>query len=346
MTDFYSECLQCPRKCGVNRLQKKCGFCGETNEVRIASACLHFGEEPFITVHGGSGTIFFTGCTLHCAFCQNYQISQNGMGKTVSKDEFLQICLELKKAGAENINLVTPSHAIPKLAEYIAFAQQNDCTLPFCWNSSAFESVEMLNLLKPYVKIWLPDFKTMNKELSSVLFGTDLYPQAAESSILWMLKNFPNVIEEKPALNDYIDSNGEKVLKGQKKEKMMQGVIIRHLFMPGRFLETADVLEWLKNNADGKAIISLMNQYTPVPFKEDENKLKKRKNALKELENRLVSPQEDQDLKDLIEAYDFETLFYQELSDDTSWLPNFVKEQPFSNKLAKPVWHWKTGFIK
>ena len=116
--------------------------------------------------------------------------------------------------------------------------------------------------------------------------------------------------------------------------------------MPGKFQETADVLEWLKNHADGKAIISLMNQYTPVPFAEDENKLKKRKNALGAIENRLVNSQEDKDLQDLIEAFGFETLFYQELTDDTSWLPDFNRIQPFSSKLAKPLWHWTCGFIE
>ena len=110
-------------------------------------------------------------------------------------------------------------------------------------------------------------------------------------------------------------------------------------------METADVLEWLKNNADGKACISLMNQYTPVPFCEDEKKASRRKEALSAIENRLVSKEEDSDLQDLMEALDFEYLFYQELNDDTSWLPDFTKKQPFSNKLAIPVWHWNYGFV-
>jgi len=108
--------------------------------------------------------------------------------------------------------------------------------------------------------------------------------------------------------------------------------------------ETADTLEWLKRYADGKALVSLMSQYTPVPFEESENERAKRRDALLAIENRLVSKAEDRDLRDLIDAYDFEYLFYQELSDDTSWLPDFNRTQPFSNALAKPVWHWKTGF--
>ena len=128
---------------------------------------------------------------------------------------------------------------------------------------------------------------------------------------------------------------------GEPREKMEQGVIIRHLFLPGKFQETADVLQWLKENADTKSCISLMNQYTPVSFNEEKTKLERRQKALKAIENRLVSQEEDLDIQDLIEAYDFEYLFYQELSDDTSWLPDFTKHQPFSNALATPIWHCK-----
>lgn len=342
--DLYNSCNQCPRKCGINRT-KNCGFCGEKDEVRIAVACLHFGEEPLVTVHGGSGTIFFTGCTLHCAFCQNYQISQNGMGKAVSCEEFVQICLKLQEKGAENINLITGSHSIPKIAEYVKEAKSAGCNIPFCWNSSAFENIKMLELLKPYISIWLPDLKTLDKNLSKKLFDAEQYPDAAKKAIIWMIENFPIKVTEKKASAAYVDANGESVQKGEKRDKMLQGVIIRHLFMPGKFMETADVLEWLKNNADGKACISLMNQYTPVPFCEDEKKASRRKEALSAIENRLVSKEEDSDLQDLMEALDFEYLFYQELNDDTSWLPDFTKKQPFSNKLAIPVWHWNYGFI-
>ena len=329
MKDFYNSCAQCPRECKIDRHSGKTGFCGETEDVRIALACLHFGEEPLVTVYGGSGTIFFTGCTLRCSFCQNYQISQDGIGKNVSCEEFVKICLELQKAGAENINLVTGSHFIPKLAEFIKEAQKNGCKIPFCWNSSAYESVEMLELLKDCVKIWLPDLKTLNSELAKNLFDAKNYPEVAKNAILWMVKNFPLQIEDV-----------------KEKQKINQGVIIRHLFLPGKFEETADTLSWLKENADSKACISLMSQYTPVPFAEDEKKLQKRKESLKFIENRLVNKTEDEDLQDLIEIYDFDYLFYQELSDDTSWLPDFNRIQPFSNKLARPIWHWREGFIK
>ena len=318
---LYRFCTQCPRKCEIDRTSST-GFCRETSDLRIAFAGLHFGEEPLITVNGGSGTIFFTGCTLRCAFCQNYQISQDGLGKIVSSKEFADICLKLEKAGAENINLVTGSHHIPLIAEYIKEAKESGVTIPFCWNSSAYERVEMLELLKGLVTIWLPDLKTLNPQISSKLFAAQNYPEVASQAIKWMIENNPLKIEEKDS-----------------KEKMTSGVIVRHLFMPGRFEDTATVLEWLKDNADPDACISLMNQYTPVPFAESKEALEKRKMALSVIENRLVNEQEDQDIQDLIDAFNFNYLFYQELSDDTSWLPDFTKKQPFSNKLAKPIWH-------
>lgn len=332
MNEFYSNCTQCPRQCKINRTENSTGFCGETDKVRIAVACLHFGEEPLVTVHGGSGTIFFTGCTLRCSFCQNYQISQQGMGTEISKVDFANICLKLQELGAENINLVTGSHVIPALAEYIPYVQECGCKIPFCWNSSAYESVETLKLLKDYVKIWLPDLKTLNSHVAKKLFIAKDYPEVATSAIKYMIENFP-------LQTTSVTKNGIQ------KEKITQGVIIRHLFLPGHFEDTAETLEWLKAHADKKTWISLMSQYTPVPFKEDEEKLAQRMKSLSIIENRLVSKEEDYDLQDLIEAYDFENLFYQELSDDTSWLPDFNRKQPFSNELATPIWHWKHGFL-
>ena len=324
----YAPCMQCPRKCAADRKAAR-GLCGEGNALRIASACLHFGEEPPVTVFGGSGTIFFTGCTLRCAFCQNYQISQNGMGRAVDEIEFVKICRRLEDAGAENINLVTGSHAIPLIASYLKSAREEGVSIPFCWNSSAYESIETLELLEDLVSVWLPDLKTLSSELAKRLFGAENYPEATACAVRWMLERFPLSLVQK-----------EK--DGIAKEKIERGVIVRHLFLPGRFSETADVLSWLKRHADGKALVSLMSQYTPVPFAEDERI--KRGAALSAIENRLVSEAEDTDLRDLIDAYGFEYLFYQELSDDTSWLPDFNRTQPFSNALAKPVWHWKTGF--
>jgi len=329
---FYRACTQCPRRCGIDRTAGRTGFCREGQDIRIATGCLHFGEEPLITVHGGSGTIFITGCTLRCSFCQNYQISQQGMGAPVSSVEFSRLCLALQQAGAENINIVTGSHCIPLLAEYLADAKAAGLTLPVCWNSSGYETVSTLELLKGLVSIWLPDLKTLSSTLAGQLFGAPDYPEAAKAAIQWMVSNNP--IHITPVTKN-----------GVTKDKLLSGTIIRHLFLPGRFEETVDTLDWLKHTVDGRAIISLMSQYTPVPFKGSSQELAGRAQALKAIENRLVSTTEDQDLRDIIDAYDFDYLFYQDLSTDTDWLPDFKRQQPFSNALAKPFWHWEKGFI-
>lgn len=351
---LYEHCTQCPRACGANRLSSdtihsntqngenifepcaraskpSLGFCYETDKLRIASATLHFGEEPPITVFGGSGTIFFTGCTLHCAFCQNYQISELGMGSEVSETEFVEMCLRLQNRGAENINLVTGSHHIPRIADFIRNAKNAGVSIPFCWNSSAYESVETLELLRDLVTIWLPDFKTKSPALSEKLFFARDYPAVAMDAISWMIKNFPLEFVSK-----------KNSATGEAKEKIIRGVIVRHLFLPGKLDETIEVLDWLKKHADGKALISLMSQYTPIPFSKSE--MQKREGSLSAIENRLANQNEAQVLRELVDAYNFSEIFFQELVSDTSWLPDFSKPQPFSNALATPLWHWKTGF--
>ena len=326
--NLYENCTQCPRKCAVNRIVDenntyKKGFCRESNILRIATACLHFGEEPLVTVFSGSGTIFFTGCTLRCSFCQNYQISQQGMGKEISQEEFTKMCLKLQEKGAENINLITGSHNIPIIAEYIRHAKENGVTIPFAWNSSAYESVESLELLKGLIDIWLPDLKTLNPLMSKELFDAEDYPSVAKKAIRWMISTSPmKIVDVKK--------------KGETREKMLSGVIIRHLFLPGRMTDTQLTLDWLKKFADKKSCISLISQYTPVPFQKE----------ISAFQNRLVNEEEDKKLRDMIDNYDFDYLFYQDLSDDTSWLPDFNRTQPFSNALATPVWHWKEGFVK
>lgn len=259
------------------------------------------------------------------------------MGTEVSKETFAEICLRLEALGAENINIVTGSHHIPAIANSLAEARKRGLNLPICWNSSGYDDPEMLRILDGLVTIWLPDLKTLSASLAQHICGAPDYPERAKEAIAWMIEHNPLHIV-----------SVEKEIDGKKsvRDKILQGVIVRHLFLPGKFEETADVLEWLKHNADGKAIISLMSQYTPVPFRESEIQHEKRLLSLSAIENRLVNKQEDADLRDLIEAYDFDYLFYQELCNDTEWLPDFEKIQPFSYKLAQPAWHFSCGFIR
>lgn len=316
----YESCCACPKNCGVNRNHGCAGYCGETADLRIAWAGLHFGEEPPISGTGGSGTIFVSGCNLRCVFCQNYQIAHDGMGKAVTADEFVDLCFLLEKKGAENINIVTGSHAIPFLAAALTKAKQRGLEIPIVWNSSGYESLDALEMLKHCVDGWLPDLKTLNAAVAESLFSAPDYPSAAQAAITWMINHAPLHIE-------YTDCYPQG--------KLYSGVIIRHLALPSRMQDTRTVLAWFASNARNKALLSLMTQYTPVHASP-------RTNTITAFENRLLSHNEDTRLKTLLNQLDIETGFYQEFCPDDSWLPDFSRVKTFSSDLAKPLWHWTT----
>jgi len=235
MRNEYADCQLCPRSCGTNRLVSNEGFCGEGAALRLAFAGLHRGEEPPLSGKNGSGTVFVSGCNLGCVFCQNGQISQQPrLGRAVSTDEFTALCLDLQNRGAENINIVTGSHAVPTLAQYIHAAKSAGLRLPVLWNSSAYEKPETLQLLDGLIDTWLPDLKTLDSALAARFFNAPDYPQAATAAIVWMMRNKPG------------------------------SVIIRHLILPGCLDSTHAVLRWFSNNAKGNAQLSLMTQYTPM----------------------------------------------------------------------------------
>ena len=324
----YTSCTLCPRCCSVNRTAGQTGFCKETADLKIASACLHFGEEPPLTGRGGSGTIFISGCNLGCGFCQNYQISREGMGRIVDCEEFCRICSALEQAGAENINIVTGSHAIPAIASFLTQSKKEGLGIPVCWNSSAYESVDAIDMLAPVTDIWLPDLKAFGSAASEALLGTGDYARTAKKAIRHMIElaplRFEPVTTRRP----------QSAEKTEGAEKMVSGVIVRHLVMPGCLDNTVKVLDWLKEHADGKACISLMSQYTPVA----------QNGRQRNFPDRFINRDEFERIKALLYEYDFDYLFYQELENDDSWLPDFSCIQPFSNSLATPVWHWKNGF--
>jgi putative pyruvate formate lyase activating enzyme len=208
--------------------------------VRLAFAGLHSGEEPPLSGKGGSGTVFVTGCNLGCSFCQNRQISQGAstgaerLGRLISAEEFSSICLALQDKGAENINIVTGSHAVPALALGLHAAKTSGLRIPVLWNSSGYESPETLELLGGIVDTWLPDLKTLDSGLAAKFFNAPDYPHAATQTILWMMRHC------RPG-----------------------GVIIRHLILPGHLNSTRAVLRWFADKASG-ALLSLMSQYPPI----------------------------------------------------------------------------------
>lgn len=332
---LYNPCTLCPRNCNVDRTSGQRGYCGESSELRIAVANIHRGEEPPLTGLGGSGTIFVTGCTLGCAFCQNWQVSHSGMGKVVSTDECAQICLELQKAGAENINIVTGSHAIPALVYSIERARELGLEIPVLWNSSSYESVHALKQAETMIDVYLPDLKTLDSDFSGRYFNAPDYPAAATAAITEMIKQ--KELRYGPCRAAVRAAQEGKPIDPDWPLVLESGVIIRHLVLPNRLEDTRSVLAWFAEHAQGRALLSLMTQYTPI---------RSPKNRYAgELPNRFVNDKEYDTLQEWLEEFDIEDGFYQELVPDDSWLPDFTRTNPFSSELSVPIWHWSKGFL-
>lgn len=320
----YEHCVACPKQCAVNRNKGERGACGETAELRIAWVGLHFGEEPPVSGVGGSGTIFLTGCNLRCTFCQNFQISQEGMGRAVTMDEFVALCIALQDAGAENINIVTGSHAIPAVRLGLYAAKQSGLTIPVVWNCSGYETVEAVESLTDVVSGWLPDIKTLTSETARRIFAAPDYPERARMAIEAMAACSPLVITE---------ANAQYPCG-----KLLSGVIVRHLALPGKLEDSKAVLHWFARNLKETALLSLMTQYTPIT---------KNPHALLHdaFSNRLLNESEDTQLKMFLDEAGIEDGFYQELVSDLDWLPDFTRVQTFSSTLSRPIWHWKAGWV-
>ena len=321
MTDFYAACHLCPRACLTCRAVGERGFCGETAVLRIASASLHSGEEPPLTGDKGSGTIFVTGCNVGCRFCQNFQISQKGMGRAVTQAEFVEICRELQRRGAANINIVTGSHAIPAIAKGLRAAREAGLTLPVLWNSSAYETTEALALLdgeyggreRRLVDVWLPDLKTLDGDVARRYHTAPDYPATAVKAIRFMMDRAPLEWQGIPF---------ESVL--------LRGVIVRHLVLPGELASTREVLRWFAENARNRALLSLMTQYTPVK-------------GAAPIPDTYLGEKENAAVLKMLDEFGIDEGFVQEPIQDDAWLPDFDKINPFASALSVPVWHWKRG---
>lgn len=248
MTDSPSEfspalCTLCPRACKMDR-STLLGFCRMPKSVRIARADLHLWEEPPISGTRGSGTIFFSGCTLRCVFCQNRIISHDGGGKKVSVEALAEKMLALQSRGAHNLNLVTGTQFVPEILSALR-AIKNELTVPVVWNSGGYETVETVDALSEFVSVWLPDFKYASPALAARLSKAENYPAVAEAAIGRMLRH---------AGAFKTDTDGI----------CTSGVIVRHLILPGCRKDSIAVLDRLASIVPPNDIrLSLMWQYTP-----------------------------------------------------------------------------------
>ena len=243
--DTGFRCNLCPRECNVDRGLGKIGFCKVPNHIKVARAALHFWEEPCISGEEGSGTVFFSGCNLRCVYCQNRKIAEGIFGKEVTVERLAAIFLELQEKGANNINLVTPSHYVLQIVKALKMAKEQGLTVPIVYNSSAYEKVEVLRLLEGLVDVYLPDFKYMDAMLSKKYSNAKDYPDVA-----------------KAALKEMVRQVGEP--KFDERGILINGVVVRHLVLPGYTKESKSVIQYLYETYGNHIYISILSQFTPL----------------------------------------------------------------------------------
>lgn len=246
----YENCLLCPRKCGINRSTGQTGVCGVSSEIRVARAALHYWEEPCISGEKGSGAVFFSGCSLHCVFCQNREISDGKAGKVISKERLSDIFIELAGKGANNINLVTPGQYIPDIVWAVSDARRRGMELPIVYNTSGYEDAKELKLLEGIVDVYLPDFKYMDSALSAKYSRAKDYPSVAKQALSEMVRQQPDVVID--------DATG----------LIQKGVIVRQLLLPGHVNDAKAILKYLHDTYQDSIYISMMSQFTPIALKD------------------------------------------------------------------------------
>ena len=285
------KCNLCPRRCNAERNEQNNigGYCKSPLLPRVARAALHFWEEPIISGEKGSGTVFFSGCSLGCVYCQNYGISHNNEGKTITPERLADIFKELEEKGAHNINLVNPTHYVLAIKKALNIYRPN---IPIVYNSSGYESEETLNVAKEFTDIYLLDFKYISPDRAEKYSCAFDYPDFAKNTIIKCIKYQPENIVE----------NGI----------MKKGVIVRHLILPQATREATLVFDWVKNNAPN-CFFSLMGQYVPFGKAGEYNEI-----------NRKITKREYEKVLDYIMESSFENIFIQELSSgDEKYIPDF-----------------------
>lgn len=254
-------CTLCPRNCGVDRENGQLGLCGQTDEVKVARAALHAWEEPCISGEHGSGAVFFSGCSLQCVFCQNYNIAHGTAGKAITTGRLSEIFLELQEKGAHNINLVTASHFVPQIITALESAKKQGLTLPIVYNTGSYEKVDTIRQLEGLIDIYLPDFKYMSPMISAKYSSAADYSMVAKKVIAEMVRQTGAPVffqskdtEASPDEQDPIDAGA----------LMKRGTIVRHLLLPGYIEDSKAVIRYLYQTYGDNIYISIMNQFTPL----------------------------------------------------------------------------------
>jgi putative pyruvate formate lyase activating enzyme len=273
------------------------GYCKVGGELVVARAALHMWEEPCISGEEGSGTVFFSGCSLGCVYCQNFNIAVGMAGKQITIERLSDIFLELEQKSANNINLVTPSHYVPQIIEAIGLAREKGLSIPIVYNSSAYEKVDTLRLLEGYVDIYLPDLKYRNPEAASLYSKAENYFEYAAKAIEEMVRQVGSA---------EFDERG----------MMRKGVIVRHLLLPGYLTDSKEIIRYLYDTYGDTIYISIMNQYTPLP-----------QMAAYPIMNRKVTMEEYEELIDYAIDIGIENGFIQEgETASESFIPEFNQE--------------------
>ncbi len=308
----YDCCELCPRRCGVNRNNGQIGFCGELADLRIASIGAHFGEEPPISGTNGSGTVFFSGCSLQCAFCQNYQISIQHLGDLMTIDDVVATLANLyHRRGIHNVNFVTPDHFLPHTIEIVRALRAQHVDMPIVYNVSGYERLAWLRQLETVADIYLPDFKYADNTLGEQLSHCRDYPAVALDAIAEMLR-------QKGILDVFREDSPGDIAR--------QGVLVRHLILPGQTQNSLDALTALFIEFGRTLPISVMSQYhpalpCPVPGFD-----------------RRITLTEFEQVYDHAVALGFEHLFVQfpeeRRKEDLEFLPDFTRDAPFTGNIT------------
>lgn len=293
-------CNLCPRECGVKRAAGERGVCGQTDRIRAARAALHYWEEPCISGTAGSGTVFFSGCNLHCVYCQNRSISAEKAGKEITGERLSEIFLELQEKGAHNINLVTPGHFAPQIAEALVRAKEGGMSLPVVYNTGSYEYVDTLRQMEGLVDIYLPDFKYMDAGLSLRYSYAEDYSEVAKAAVAEMVRQTGAAVFE----------------NGDEDGLLKRGTIVRHLVLPGCVEDSKAVVRYLHETYGNSIYISIMNQFTPMPELADYPEI-----------NRKVTKEEYEEVVDYAVSIGVECGFIQEgETAEESFIPAFDGE--------------------